>query len=524
MPKGYLSFVLHSHLPFVRHPDYPDFMEEDWLFEAITECYLPLVDVFERLTGENTPFKLTINVSPPLCEMLQDSLLKTRYNSYLSKLIELSEKEITRTAGTPFADTSRMYHERFRHIKDIYYKYSEDIISAFRKFQDAGSLEIITCGATHGFLPLMLRDEAVMAQVQVAVNNYQKHFHRPPRGIWLPECAYKPGVEKALARAGIKYFIVDTHGLIYAQPSAPYEANTPVYCNGVYAFGRDQDASKQVWSADEGYPGDTNYREFYRDLGYDAPYQYIRPYLHSDGVRRNTGIKYHRITGRVQLNEKEPYNYANALAKVEANAFDFLLNRRNQIKYLAEKHNITPIVVAPYDTELFGHWWFEGPEFICALLKKIAGQSDIGLITPSEYINLYPNQPVCEPSMSTWGDKGYNEVWLNGKNDWVYRHLHQAEDKMVELTATYPNAQSILKEILNQMARELLLAQSSDWAFLMTTGHSESYAHNRFKNHIVRFNTLYKQVKSQIIDHDFLQQLKVEDNIFPEMDYRVYAG
>ena len=522
MSKGYLSLVLHSHLPYVRHPDYPDFMEEDWLFEAITECYLPLIDVFERLSAENIPFKVTMNISPPLCEMLQDSLLKTRYNSYLNRLTELAEKEITRTNGTPFAETARMYHNRFSRIRDIYYRYGEDIISALRKFQDAGSLEIITCGATHGFLPLIGRPEAVRAQVQVAVNNYKKHFHQPPQGIWLPECAYKPGIEKHLADAGIKYFIVDTHGLIYANPAAPYEANTPVYYNGVYAFGRDQEASKQVWSAEEGYPGDTDYREFYKDIGYEAPYEYIKPYLHSDGVRRNVGIKYYRITGKVKLHEKEPYNYANAQNKVKANASDFLFNRLTQIKYLAEKHNISPIVVAPYDTELFGHWWFEGPEFIHALIKKIAAQDEIGLITPAEYIKLYPNQPMCEPSMSTWGDKGYNEVWLNGKNDWIYRHLHQAEDKMVELARNNPQATGIVRDALNQTARELLLAQSSDWPFLMTTGHSDSYAHNRFKTHINRFNEITKQVKENRINERYIAQCRMEDNIFPEMDYRVY--
>ena len=180
---------------------------------------------------------------------------------------------------------------------------------AFRQLQNQGVLEIITCAATHGYLPLMAHRQAARAQVHLAADEYQRHFGRRPRGIWLPECAYNPGDDTLLKEAGIRYFFMDSHGLLYGNPRPRYGVYAPVYCpSGVAAFARDMESAHQVWSAEIGYPGDPAYREFYRDIGYDLDYDYIKPYLHSDGVRRNVGLKYHRITGKVPLNAKAPYN------------------------------------------------------------------------------------------------------------------------------------------------------------------------------------------------------------------------
>lgn len=537
MLNGYLSIILHAHLPFIRHPAFPDFMEEDWLFEAITETYLPLLDSFEELHKQKIPFQLTISLSPTLCEMLSDNLLKERYSRHLNCLIELSEKEVTTTRQGLFNDTAHLYYERFRKLKDLYDNlYQQDLVNAFGKFQKLGYLEIMTCAATHGYLPLMLHQESVCAQIVTATKNYHKHFSKMPDGIWLPECAYFPELENILAENNIKYFILDTHGIINGSPQPIMDAYLPVYCNHkkVAAFGRNEEASRQVWSATEGYPGDADYREFYRDLGYDAPYQYIKPYLHSDGIRRNIGIKYYRITGNVPLHLKEPYEQKKALSKVEHHADNFILKRQQQLSSLSDKlssilgeynqDTIMPIIVAPYDAELFGHWWFEGPDFISTVVKKINRQSDFTLITLSDYLKRHPKLQISQPSFSSWGDKGYSEVWLNGKNDWLYRHLHKAEERMIEMATKYAHSTNNgQKGILNQMARELLLAQSSDWAFLLTNQHSECYAQNRFKTHLTRFTRLYEDLKNDKIDTLYLQEIQSEDNLFDEIDYRVYA-
>lgn len=522
--KGYWCLQLHAHLPFVRHPDYPDFLEEDWLYEAITETYIPLLSVFENFIKDNINFALTMTITPSLANMLADPLLQSRYYAKLNKLIELSEKEVLRTINTPYHQAALMYEQRFKTCKYIWEKYHGNLLIGFKNLQDAGKIEIITCCATHGFLPLMNNETAQRAQIKVAVKDYQKHFGRKPNGIWLAECAYTYGVEKFLKEEGIRFFFLESHGILYANPRPKYGVFAPVYCpNGVAAFSRDMETAHQVWSAESGYPGDGDYREFYRDLAYDLDYDYIKPYLHSDGVRRNIGVKYCRITGKVPLNEKQPYIPEWADNKARIHAENFVFNRTKQIEHLQSIMQKEPIVVSMYDAELFGHWWFEGPNFINHIFRHIQNsKASFKPITPVQYLDKFPVNQVCTPSPSSWGDKGYYEVWLNPKNDWIYKHLHMAADRMIEIATANKNADGIKLRLLNQAARELLLAQSSDWAFIMTTGTMVEYAEKRTKEHIYNFTTLYNQIKNNSIDEGFLSNLEYKNNIFPDMDYKVY--
>jgi len=525
--KGYLCMVLHAHLPYVRHPEFSDFLEEDWLYEAITETYIPLIEVFEGLERDKVDFRITMSLTPTLISMLTDPLLQQRYGAHLDKLIDLSNKEVMRTQWQPaYNQLALMYYHRFTRARQMFVeRYNRNLVQAFRHFQDLGKLEIITCGATHGFLPLMQHNKsAVRAQILTAVEHYESHFGRKPRGIWLPECGYVPGIDEVLAEAGIKYFFVDAHGILHASPRPKYGVFSPLYCpSGVAAFGRDLESSKQVWSAVEGYPGDYYYREFYRDIGFDLEYDYIRPYLHSDGIRVNTGIKYHRITG--ETNHKEPYDRKQAMDKAAEHAGNFMFNREKQAEYLSEIIDRKPIVICPYDAELFGHWWFEGPEWINFLMRKVYhDQKSLRLITPSEYLEENHTNQVSTPSMSSWGWKGYNEVWLEGTNDWVYRHLHKLSDRMRELAQMHPQTNGGWQaRALNQAAREVLLAQSSDWAFIMKTGTMVNYAVKRTKDHILRFNRLYESLKSNSIDQDWLHDIEYKDNIFPNINYRNFA-
>jgi 1,4-alpha-glucan branching enzyme len=525
--QGFVSLVLHAHLPYVRHPEHPDFLEEDWLYEAITETYLPLLQVFDRLAEERVPFRVTMTLTPTLVSMLRDELLMQRYARRLDQLCELGDKEVhrTRNDGT-FAHLAQFYRDHFYEIRRAFHdRYHRDLVSAFRRLQDAGNLEIITCCATHGFLPLMqVNPQAVRAQITVAANHYRQTFGRDPNGIWLAECGYYPGVEKFLAAEGIRFFFVDTHGITDASPRPLFGVYAPIYTeSGVAAFGRDPESSQQVWSAEHGYPGDPAYREFYRDVGWDLDHDYVRPYIQSTGQRKNTGFKYYRITGKGP--HKEPYDPRAAREKAAVHAGNFMFNRERQIEHLAARiHGRMPIVVAPYDAELYGHWWFEGPWFLDAFIRKSAyDQSVYRLATPVDYLQQFPEHQVSTPPLSSWGERGYSSMWLDGSNDWVYRHLHKCADLMVGLAKDYPDADVVRRRALNQAARELLLAQSSDWAFIMKTGTMVDYAVRRTKEHVLRFLRLHDQVRSGGIDEGWLSHVEAKNNVFPEMDYRVYA-
>jgi 1,4-alpha-glucan branching enzyme len=526
MEKGYLALVLHSHLPFVRHPEHDRFLEEDWLYEAITETYIPLINVFDGLVDDGVDFRLTMSLTPTLISMLTDPLLQQRYVRHIHMLIELAGKEIDRTKHDPrFHALAHMYHAMFTNARFVFEeKYGRDLVTAFRKFQDLGKLEIITCAATHGFLPLMENAKAVRAQIMVAVEHYKKHLGRAPQGIWLPECGYYPGLEEILSEAGIRYFFTDSHGVFHATPRPKYGVYAPIFSrSGVAAFGRDIESSKQVWSSIEGYPGDYRYRDFYRDIGFDLDFDYVRPYIHPDGVRVNLGIKYYKITGK--SNHKEPYHRQRALDRAAEHAGNFLFNREKQAEWLAGMfQDRKPLIVAPYDAELYGHWWFEGPDWINFLVRKaVFDQKTVRLITPMEYLRENPTCQVATPSPSSWGYKGYAEVWLDGSNDWVYPHLHKAADRMIELAQSLSSAEGLMRRALNQAARELLLAQSSDWAFIMKTGSHVEYAVRRTKEHVLRFTRLYQDIKGNCVDEAWLGDIEYKDNIFPDIDYRVYA-
>jgi len=522
-PQGYLALILHAHLPFVRHPEYEQFLEENWLFEAITETYLPLLDVLDGLARDRVEYRLTLSLSPTLCAMLQDALLQERYLRHLTKLIELAGHEIDRTKWEgPFHQLAQFYHDRLRRFRDIYAG-NRDLVGRFRYFQGTGQLEIITCAATHGFLPLLrVNPEAVRAQILVARDHYRQCFGADPRGIWLPECAYEPGLEEFLQEAGIRWFTLDTHGLLFAEPRPRYGVFAPVFTpTGVAAFGRDMESSRQVWSSVDGYPGDPDYRDFYRDIGFDAELNYIKPYIHPDGIRCFTGLKYHRITGPTR--DKQPYIRDRAIAKAADHAGHFLFSRQRQVEHVRAVLQREPVIVAPYDAELFGHWWFEGPEFLDALIRKAAAQDILRLVTPTEYLRQFPTQQVAQPAASSWGDQGHWDVWLNDKNAWIYPHLHAAADRMTELVRQHNRPDVLTQRALRQASRELLLAQASDWAFIMKTGTTVPYAVKRTKDHLLRFHRLYEQIKSGKIDEPWLASLEWRDNLFPDLNPQYFA-
>ena len=528
MPQGYLCLVLHAHLPFVRHPEFDDFLEEDWFYEAITETYIPLLEVFDGLERDGADWRLTMSVTPTLAAMLSDPLLQYRYVRHIDNLIALSRKEIERTRWQPeFNELARMYHGRFERARDVFVnQYGNNILRGFRRFFEAGKLEIITCAATHGFLPLMtINRNAVRAQVEIGVREFERHFGKRPQGIWLPECGYSPGVDEVLRDAGIRYFFTDTHGVLYAEPRPKFGVYAPIACpgSGVAALAHDTESSKQVWSAIEGYPGDYNYRDFYRDVGFDLDYEYLRPHLHQMGIRSHLGIKYYKITGRTD--EKEVYNQRAALDKAAEHAGNFMFNREKQVEWLSGSMDGRPaLVVAPYDAELFGHWWFEGPEWINYLLRKIHwDQQTVKTISVPEYLDRFPRVQVSQPSFSSWGYKGYCEVWLEGSNDWIYRHLHEASDRMAELARQFPTPDAVQRRALNQAARELLLAQSSDWAFIMKTGTMVDYARERTRVHVLNFHHLYEQLRGGGIDDPWLSEIERRHNLFPDIDYRLYS-
>jgi 1,4-alpha-glucan branching enzyme len=526
MPKGYLAFVLHAHLPYVRHPEYSSFLEERWFFEGMTETYIPLIQCLDRLVKEKVDFKLTISLSPSLLSMIEDPLLQERYAAHLSGLIELSEREMDRTNDEPhYHYLAEMYHRMFMKARSIFVKkYKGRISKAFKQYHELGVVELITTSSTHAVLPLFAsQPKAVAAQIINGLDYVESIFGFRPLGMWLPECGYARNLEEILKQEEIRFFLVESHGVENATVTPFYSVHTPIYTpSGIAVFGRDRASTKQVWSAREGYPGNPDYREFYRDIGHDLDYDYIHPYI-AGNIRVDTGIKYHRITGPSSW--KEPYHPDVANERAAQHAADFLHKKMAHIEYLESAMETAPIVVAPFDAELFGHWWFEGPQWLDFVIRKtVYDQDTMKLTTLSEYLDHHPVHQVGLPSSSTWGYKGYFEAWLNGKSEWMYPQLYECGHRMEILASRFGKGRLpvLVRRALNQCMRELFLAQSSDWPFIIHTGTSTEYAERRVKDHIARFHYLAESIEEGIISNEYLSAIEYVDNIFPDINYKLF--
>jgi len=567
---GAFTFVLHSHLPYVlSHGRWPH--GNDWLTEACAETYLPLLNMLHELKSERIRPGITISISPVLCEQLAHKDFKGEFQGYLDNKIQ--------AAGTDREVFSRHGQKNLEYLADRWVKYytdikisfndryNQNIPGAFRKLQDENQIEVMTCAATHGYLPLLSQDTTIQAQIKQAVQTYERFFGRKPRGIWLPECAYRPlyewyppvpiegqkspylrkGVEEFLSENGIEYFIIDTAllrggkaiGVYIArfealqklwgqfskeyQPQAEIRERTPqelylVSSGGpdkkpVAVFTRDSDTGLQVWSGEWGYPGDGNYLDFHKK-------------------RYPGGHRYWKITStKCDLADKMEYDPRSAESRIPENAAHFKSLVRNTLEYYHQHSGKTGFLCAPYDCELFGHWWFEGINFLKEVIRYVNLDGKIKTTTCSEYLDYAQPTDVISIPEGSWGEGGYHYIWLNEWTVWTWKHIYKDEIWMKSLAEKYKDSKDReLQNILRQAARELMLLVASDWQFLISTWSARDYAEMRLSEHhqhFVRLATMAeKYATGQAVDHEdwtFLGDLEAQDNLFQDISLEWFA-
>jgi 1,4-alpha-glucan branching enzyme len=568
-PAGYLAFTLHAHLPYVvNHGTWPHGME--WLHEAAAETYLPLLRMLGNLERDGIPANFNISLSPILLEQLAHPLFIAEFPKYLTrKILAAREDEayFIQSGDAHLTETARFWGRFFSAALDDFQALDGSIVNGFRHYNDAGLIEIITCPATHGYLPLLGTDESVRAQVRTAVSTHVRHLGKHPRGVWVPECGYRPagfwdypvppagaappnpgferiGVEQALSESGLDYFFVDSHLIEESyRISSPYDAPNSrpsrdprieqatyqpprslyqtYYVDGPYhessavtVFPRDPSTGLQVWSGDAGYPGDANYLDFHKK-------------------RFPGGHRYWQVTGpRVDIGEKLVYwpHQAMERAKQHADHFVHLIHETLQSRFNSA---IPPVLCAPFDAELFGHWWFEGPmwlEQVCRNLHQ--SNSSIATITCTQYLDRYPRAGLIEMPEGSWGAEGNHQVWMNPDTSWTYTHIYPAEMDLRAICSAGQWRDSALgKRIVQQLCRELLLLESSDWQFLITTGAARDYAESRFLTHNDQFlelNTFWQAFEhdGQLNQHMTARLAAIEqrDDIFPNIDPGLWAA
>jgi len=525
----------------------------DWLNESAAECYLPILDALSRLEALQIRPRWTINISPILAEQLDDPSFRSGFADYCNEKIgaaNADQQRFHKEGAVGMEGLAAMWRRFFsRALLQFEEKWGGSICGAFRDFQDKGAIEIITCAATHGYLPLLGTDESVQAQVQIGVETYECRFGRKPRGIWLPECAYRPqyewkspvgshehpwlrrGVEQVLADFGLEYFFVDSHMIRGGEPLGTYAANFPQLAelfsrskkmftppaefrseyehyaldNGVTVFARDPYTTVRVWSGDVGYPGDPSYLEFHKQL-YPGRLRYWR-------ISEN----------KADLGAKQQYNPWEAYDKIAGHAADFISLVKHTLSDYKGVADRTGTLVAMYDTELFGHWWWEGPEFLFELAKQLSGDPEIAMVSAGDVIDEEPARHSITLPEGSWGEGGYHSIWINDQNHWTWERLYPAERKLRQLAVEMQDGPA--SEIVKQAARELLLAEASDWQFLISTWAARDYAEVRFEDHIRRFErlaTMAERVHAQGAltpeDESFLLECKNKDAAFADID------
>lgn len=558
--KGSFALVLHSHLPYViGHGKWPHGM--DWLNEAAAETYIPLLNTMNAMVKDKVRFAITFDISPVLAEQLADERFKEGFIEYLDVRIQMSEQNISefeRTGDGHKKYLAGIWLDYYKNIKtDFIEKYGKNLIEAFKKLEDSGHIEIITCGATHGYFPLLYTDEAINAQVKQAVKTHKRLFGRPPDGIWLPECAYRPrydwksfvddtdkprarrGVEEFLSDAGIKYFIIDSHLLkggkaigtylsrfealqkLWDQFSMNYKEEdknrTPfkTYWVGnqsnnkmAAVYSRNEKTSLQVWSGEWGYPGNGRYLDFHKK--------------HFPG-----GNRYWAVTGaKVDLADKQMY----LPDTIESILYEQASHFANTIKGELEAAG-GGILTAPFDCELFGHWWFEGPRWIRKVFEALSAFDNVEAVTLRQYFSKEEPEEVISLPEGSWGEGGFHYIWLNDWTKWTWKHIHNNEKLMTEMADRWKDTNNAnLEKVLNQMSRELLLLESSDWQFLISTWSARDYAEARISVHNENF-TLLAEMAEKIAEgvsfspqeEGLLSVLLDVDSLFPDIDFRFWA-
>ncbi len=556
--KGVFNLVLHSHLPYARLAGrWPH--GEEWLHEAAVETYIPLLQTLYALKDDQIPFHLTLGLSPVLCEQLADSTVQANLITYLDEKIAAATRDIghfsarTDKEAEHLSMLAQWYRDNFQSVKQAFLdRFQKDIIGAFRQLQDDGHIELMVSAATHAYLPLLSRDSSIMAQLKTGIASYERYFGRKPKVVWLPECAYRPayitednntraGLETLLAELGIQAFFSETHTITGGQPvglaagdaigpygavrrqyviptteampqrdTSPFKAYfvsqsiagaaSPAH-SGVAVLGRNNETGQQVWSSERGYPGDFDYREFYKKSGV-------------------SGLPYWRVTGdNVALDNKDYYYPDWAAFKVEQHAEHFAHLVGDLLRDYQRRAGENGILVASYDTELFGHWWFEGVRWLDKVLRHLATDPEVVMLTTSAALDKYPPHTTLHLPESSWGTGGAHFTWDNSETHWMWQHIAETEIRIEQLANRFSQPTDDERLVLNQAAREVLLLQSSDWEFLVTSQQARQYAIQRFTSHTERFQRLANSLDAGQPDRAFALEMWETDKVFPDMDY-----
>ena len=522
--KGRVLWALHAHLPYVRHPEHPHFFEEDWFFEALESCYLPLLDVFEGWVRDGIRARFVMSISPPLLAMWQDPVLQTRFRAYLDRRTALWFEERQRNNGDRKI-LAEYEARRVAQARATYERWDGDLVGAFALLAKKGLLELITTAGTHALLPLFAhRPDYIRAQIRAGIVAHTQAFGAPPVGFWLPECGWFEGVDEFLLDAGVRYTFLEGAGFARAKPLPHCGLWRPAASpKGLMLLGRDPVAARTIWSRDLGYPGDERYLDFHSDETWLLSSEEVDPFRLDSGHRVPLRLRYHRVTDRRSAPEdKELYVPERAFEAALEHADAFICEQSVALEAATASLGWPAVTVAPFDAELFGHWWREGPLFLDAMIRR----TDHRFIWATGSDLLQQQEPVetIAPAVSTWGEHSDASVWLSSETAWIWPPILDAVEALARTSEKAMRGRPLIKRAHAQLAREVFLATSSDWPFLIRLKTASSYASERVRTHLHRCDQLVKMLEKGQIDPRRLEEWEQLNPIFPWMDYPMLSG
>jgi len=531
------AFVLHSHLPYARGAGrWPH--GEEWIHEAILGTYLPILTTLHDLRAADVPFRMTIGLTPVLLEQLADRDVIHRSIQYIDDQIrraDTDQRHLHDEGQAHRAELAAFYSSVYRSLGAAYVaRFDRDIPGAFADLARTGHVELLTSAATHGYLPLL--DEAtVHLQLATGRRSSRRLLGIEPTGIWLPECAYRPGLETLLEEHGFTHFFTDANLLagrstvpgrmrrsprerersgsalaaisLMERPVASVATETDVFRtylvagSDVAVVARHPEVSGQVWSATHGYPGDPFYREFHRK-------------------DERSGLRYWRVTDVTSgLGEKQEYVPHQASERLRAHADHFVMLVRRELEARRARTGRDGLLTVTFDSELFGHWWFEGVDWLAEVLRRMAAGGP-PTTTIADHLASEPPQERIELREGSWGKDNDHSTWVNERTGWIWQELGRMEARFDDVKRTTSD-DPFHQRALRQAARELLLASASDWPFLVTTGQAADYAVERSRSHALRFHRSCELARRGTADDEVeLRSLEHADNPFPDVAVR----
>jgi 1,4-alpha-glucan branching enzyme len=505
--KPVFSLVIKAHIPWKPY-------NEERLFESVFDSFLPMFEVFDRLEADRIPFQLGVSFSPTLCFLLSDEDILKRFDEWLNRRIDFLKQELNRTSNAPENALVQTYYEEAIDKQLLWNcRYERNILKTLEYYQRKGNVELLMTAATHAFLPFYVHyPEAMQAQIEASIGAFRRFFGKYPLGFFLPETAWSPDIDRFLRAYNFGYTIMDAHAFALGEPAASKGVFYPIRTRaGVIAMARDVDAKISTYSASD------CYRDNSRDVAYELPKEAFKPFF--GDKRTSTGCKYYardKSLYNPEIAEMEACTRAQAFLKVQSERLCAAS------KFMVE----TPVSLCVCDVDDLGRSWREGRCFVESLFREAHASESLGvrLLSPSVYLFAQELNKIetITPSFSSSGINGYAEMWLNSSNDWMYRHMIRAIERMTELAERFPNESGIKERSLNQAAREILIAQDSSWPRMLYNKEYTEYAGKQIEGCLQNFTTIYESLGHGHISTEWLTNLEYEHRIFPNINYRVF--